>query len=372
MPNQWNNGIAEYQTAHGPRFKIRVKHWDFKASAWRTKETHGFLTKRKAEYARDKLRNTRFEERQFPDRVRHALTIEALVNAWLKDYAQTHCKPSTFQSYNTSFLKYIIPALGPVRVVDLAPSAILQLFLSLQSQGLAKQTIKNIFIPFKEAYSHHAARHPDIIQHHPMIALKPFFKTVRDARRHVHPLTKEQIRCLLRAAQDAGALPYTLLLCAVRTGLRRGELLGLEWPAVNLLHGKAHIRRAIVRGKETTPKNHQARTVDLSPQLVDALQRFPVCPRSAAVFHHHNRPISAAYVNVMFNRVALAAGLPAMRFHDLRHTYASHLIDLGANPKYIQAQLGHSTINVTFDIYGHLLKAEQNDIIARLDSLGGL
>jgi integrase len=182
-------------------------------------------------------------------------------------------------------------------------------------------------------------------------------------------LTPPQIRRLLDATKES---VRTLLLCAVLTGMRRGELLGLKWEDVDLEGNRIHVRRSLWRGKLTTPKSRRSRrSLNLAPTLKAALARLPSRFKGDGVFTSADgKPIDPDnFSHRDWARVLRGSKLPRIRFHDLRHTYASLLIAQGAHPKYIQAQLGHASIQTTLDRYGHLMP-EMHDAEARkLDRL---
>jgi hypothetical protein len=136
--------------------------------------------------------------------------------------------------------------------------------------------------------------------------------------------TPEEIRRLLDAQEEP---LQTLLLTAVLTGMRQGELFGLQWEDIDFARHQVHVRWALWHGTLGTPKSRRSRrAIDMPPPLEQAL---PAALRRAE--------------------------LRRIRFHDLRHPYTSLLIAHGAHPKYIQAQLGHASIQTTLDRYGHLM-----------------
>jgi len=157
-------------------------------------------------------------------------------------------------------------------------------------------------------------------------------------------LTPPEIRRLLDAADEP---VRTLLLCAVLTGMRRGELFGLRWEDIDLEGHRVFVRRALWRGKFVTPKSRRSRrTIDLAPTLRSALAKLPSRFQGGLVFcGTDGEPINPDnFAHRDWARVLRRAELRRIRFHDLRHTYASLLIAQGAHPKYIQAQLGHASI----------------------------
>jgi len=164
----------------------------------------------------------------------------------------------------------------------------------------------------------------------------------------------------------------TLVLTAVMTGMRRGELLGLKWEDVDLEGGKIHVRRALWRGKFVAPKSRRSRrAIDAPATVRAALARLPSRFEGELVFcGPQGHPLDPEnFTKRDFARVLRRSGVRRIRFHDLRHTYTSLLIAQGAHPKYIQAQLGHASIQTTLDRYGHLMPDVHAAEAKKLDQL---
>ncbi|MBP1748832.1 MAG: Phage integrase family protein [Deltaproteobacteria bacterium] len=150
--------------------------------------------------------------------------------------------------------------------------------------------------------------------------------------------------------------------CAVETGLRAGELWGLQWGDIDWLEGKLHVRRSLWRGNFQTPKTKNSiRRVDISATLLTELKKWKLaCPinKDDLIFpsptgsrtNHENA------TNRYFRPILRRAGLEQVSFHSLRHTNASLRIMAGQHLKYMSKQLGHSSIKITLDRYGHLFK----------------
>jgi integrase len=201
---------------------------------------------------------------------------------------------------------------------------------------------------------------------------KPRGKSVHGEKDELVVLTPEDIRALLDAAGDQKN--RILFMTAVLTGMREGELLGLQWGDIDWANRQVHVRRTYNHGRFYDPKSKAARRkIDLAPELVRALKQWKLaCPIGELdlVFPTEAGTTEDA-ANMLKRRFFPAlrrAKLPKIRFHNLRHTYASLLIDQGENPKYIQTQLGHSSIQLTMDVYGHLMKDVNQEAATRLGS----
>jgi integrase len=162
--------------------------------------------------------------------------------------------------------------------------------------------------------------------------------------------------------------------------MRLGELLGLQWQNVDW-HGKfIQVQRSYKRGLFNLPKNGKTRRVDMSDQLLESLKGLYTQRKREAlqegkggeivetIFHREGKVIEQNYVRELFKRVLRKAGLRNIRVHDIRHTNASLLLSDGASLVYVKEQLGHSSIEVTVDIYGHLIPGSNRESVNRLDS----
>jgi integrase len=163
--------------------------------------------------------------------------------------------------------------------------------------------------------------------------------------------------------------------------MRLGELIALQWADIDFSERLIHVRRNRVAGKETSTKNKQRRRVDMSLQLTTALRTLRT-ERKRAAFKAGQPMAQAVFLTPdgravdgdnlrsrVFYRLLEKASLREIRFHDLRHTYASLPIQQGESLAYVQQQLGHSSIQVTVDIYGHLIPGANRAAVDRLDAL---
>ncbi|MGB2874799.1 MAG: tyrosine-type recombinase/integrase [Gaiellaceae bacterium] len=195
----------------------------------------------------------------------------------------------------------------------------------------------------------------------------------RGEHREMQPLTREQVELLLEAMSGA---PRVAVLTAVSTGVRRGELFALRWGDFDAERRRLWIRRSLDRhGEFHEPKTRRSvRAIACRPTLVRALLEHRVgsffSGADELIFPNANGvPIDAGnFVRREFRPALRRASVPLVRFHDLRHTFASLLIAEGVAPKLISEQLGHASIAITMDRYGHLFDqsyADASDAIER-------
>ena len=195
--------------------------------------------------------------------------------------------------------------------------------------------------------------------------------------------TEEETRRFLDEAERT-SVHHVLYLTAVAAGMRQGELLGLRWQDLDLDAGVAAVRQICYRGVFKEPKTPKARrTVALSPLLIEALRRHKARQnenrlRWGSEYHDHGlvfaqdsgKPLDGRdLVQRDFEPCQRRAGVPRIRFHDLRHTHASHLLRAGIHPKVVSERLGHSRVGITMDVYSHVLPGMQEEAARRVDAI---
>ncbi len=324
-----------------------------------------------------KLSEFNGEASPLSDNNRQMPTVETYLTDWLHTYAEVHCKSTTAHGYRVMIVRHLLPVFGSRKLDEVSRADIKRLIADLSGKGLKKQTIHNILTPFKEAYHH--AMDEGIVSSNPVARTGRLTHSREDRRLHMSPLDAEEVKALLQHARETVPSLYAILLCAVRTGLRQGELIGLQWSDIDFRSGFLEVRRAVVKRQLTSTKNHKLRRVDMSPQLIDALRHMREIrelesmsgkPVSEWVFvTSSNTRWDDSNLRHAFIKLLRTAGIRRVRFHDLRHTYVSLMAQQGSPPKYIQEQCGHSSIQVTMDIYAHLFPSGNKEWSAKLDDV---
>ncbi len=233
-------------------------------------------------------------------------------------------------------------------------------------------TIRKILVTLNQVMAY-AVRH-QYIDHNPVRdAERPRSQGKEaDQEKAISILTPEQIRNLLDAVTDQKC--RTLFLTAIMTGARQGEILGLKWSDVDFTKKQISINRTFNMGRFFTPKTRGSiRRIDLAPMLVTELAAWKLKSggndETLVFANEAGEPMN--YSNMVqryFFRALRKAEIQRIRFHDLRHTYASLLLAQGENIKYVQTQLGHSSPTVTLNVYAHLMKGENQEAACRLEN----
>jgi integrase len=346
--------------------------------------------KRRIFYAKDK-EEARKKLHDAQEAVRKNLPIPAArvtlgeyLDRWLQDVAPQRVRPSTLKRYEQDIRVHLKPALGKVKLAELTPQWVQKLIADLSAKGLKPNTVRNVRAALRVALAQ-AEREGAVSRNVAKLVTLP-----RAVQKRVRPLSPADARRLLDAFKDDEHEP--LIVLALATGLRQGELLGLRWDDVDFEAGTLRVERQLQRNKATRQyellplkTERSRRTLALGGIAVEALrtQRArqaelrlllgPDWPDLGLVFTSlTGNYLSATTVTHHFQQRLQVAGLPRLAFHDLRHGAASLLLAQGADLKRIQEQLGHSTIRLTGDVYAHLVPELLKDNAALLDrALGG-
>ena len=329
-----------------------------------------------------KLREALHQQKQGTLATGKAQTLKTYLNHWLEDVHKSSIKPTTYVSYRAILNNHILPALGHIQVHKLTPQHVQSFYAKKLKEGLSPKTINRSHALLHKALDN-AVRWNIVARNVCDVVTKP-----REKRYEIHPLTEEQARKLLEAVK--GDTLEGAITVALTTGMRRGELLGLKWEDIDFEGKCIYVRRSALHvGKrgvvESDPKTAMSRRKIMLPHFViDVLKMHQLRQRekkaacrgawkdSGYVFcNGQGGYLSDAQLYKMYKRLLRQAGLPNIRFHDLRHSAATIMISMGVNPKVVQEVLGHSNIGMTLNTYTHVLPSMQEEATAKLDNLFG-
>lgn len=299
------------------------------------------------------------------------LTVATYLERWLADDV-SRLDQYTIKNYGIYVRLHIVPKLGTIKLAQLQPAHVQGLYAAMQTSGLAPKTIRNAHGVLRAALGRAVTwglvpRNVAALATPPR-AQSPEFRT----------LTAEEAKHLGRTTQGNRWAP--MLLLALTTGLRQGELLGLKWGDIDFAAGVLQVRRQYERdGAFSAPKASSQRRLDLAPDEVRALEiqraaqgqdreRYGdrYIDQDLVFSTHKGRPLMHRNVFREFKRLLQKAALPNIRFHDLRHTNATLLLGQGAHPKVVQERLGHSQVGITLNTYSHVLPGLGREAIERL------
>ena len=298
-------------------------------------------------------------------------TVGQWMDVWYENYAKIKVRPSSHQTYKGYIENHIKPNIGDIPLEKLTTLDLQRLYKTLlangrvdrleskgQPKGLSPKTIRNIHQILSSALK--LAQEQRIILTNPAEGCA----LPKVEHREMKTLPVEQLQSFLREAKDSGV--FELYYLELATGLRRGELLGLKWEDIDLEHGDLRVRRQIARinGKvvEAPLKTKNAyRTLPLAEDTISILneQKKKVGSSPWVFPSATGGPISPDSVLHMLHRVLKRAGLPQVRFHDLRHTFATLALQNGVDIKTVSGMLGHFSAGFTLDTYAHVTTSAQ-------------
>lgn len=273
------------------------------------------------------------------------------VEGYLRD--SVHWRPSTRLKVEGHTRNYIVPAFENYGLGSIRPADVREWIVALGEHGLAAGTVRAVYASFSRIMKQ--AVIDGLIPKTPCMGIA---LPKDETQREMHFLEPSQVEALARELPDRYK---ALIFTAAYTGLRWGELAALKLKNLDLVKGTVRVIEAVaeVNGhlKEGPTKTGATRTVALPTFLRQMLsEHLAEYPSKGYVFtSSKGQPLRRNFYRRDYLPAVARAGLPkGLRFHDLRHTCAALLIANGAHPKEIQERLGHSTIRVTFDRYGHL------------------
>jgi integrase len=305
------------------------------------------------------------------------LTLAEHLKNWLEGYVKTNCSQRTLDGYQSIIERHLIPALGHIQLKRLHPQAI-QSYYGKAGEKLSARTVAKHHRLLSQALKY-AVRQGYLGRNPCELVDPPSWKA-----RPMRTLTPTEVTVLLDMLKDNAIYPVTYT--AVSTGLRQAELLGLRWRDIDLdmlsisVSRVLYKRRGVCQIKE--PKtSHSRRRVSMTPKLATFLREYRAESESLywqlgrpinlddLVFGNADKPLDPSMLSHEFARVAKLAGLEGVRFHDLRHTFASLMLLRGAKPKVISEALGHASVAFTMDTYSHIIEGMQEDAMALLDEV---
>lgn len=317
------------------------------------------------------------------------MTVADYLLHWL-DAHGPNLAPSTLASYTRIIKTHLIPGLGGVLLTKLTPLHIQKYYSHKLKEGradgkeggLSLRTVRYHHTVLREALYH--ATKWKIIHSNPADDTTP----PKHDKAEIHPLNRIQLNKLLEVAE--GHKDKWLYMFAAYSGMRQGEILALTWSSVDIDGKKpvARVRQTMGyinrQGFVFRPigKSKKAlRGLVLLDQAACALrqrrkqqleERMAAPPgqyqKTDLIFTDHlGRPLDPSGLTRRFKRLATKAGFPNLRFHDLRHTFATMMLEMGIHPKVVQEYLGHETIGITMDTYSHVVPGVHQEAVTRVN-----
>jgi integrase len=339
----------------------------------------GFKTKREATQA---LRTAISAHERGRSVKSSSRTVEQFLLEW-HAAVRPSLRPTTWVNYRDYLHAYVIPIIGDSRLKDLTPVRLNLLYGHLLTKGrirgsggLAPKTVQNVHRMLHRALSD--AVKWDVVPRN----VAEDAEAPRVGRKRPSVWTPEQLGIFVRQVEDDRF--YALWLLVATTGLRRGELAGLTYGDIDLLHGRVSpsTPRVVVAGhaqESETKTRAGVRSLALDPETRAALDQFIGTWREERRLLGQDtqllfvwpdgRPLHPDTITALFHRHRKAAGLPRIRLHDVRHSYATAALKAGIPPKVISERLGHATAAFTLQTYTHVIPGMDESAAATVAAL---
>jgi integrase len=299
-------------------------------------------------------------------------TLGEFLPSWLETI-RSSIRLSSYGTYKVHVDYHLVPALAEIKLQDLRPDHIQRFYTAKLESGTSKSTVRMCHAILHRALGD-AVKWGLLARNVCNAVSKP-----KGKQREMSVWDTDQVARFLQAAQ--GHRWEALFYLAVTTGLRQSELLGLFWTDLDWQAGKLYIQRQYYRGQLTEPKRISSRRpIVLGEVAIRKLrERQEIQARERERGHWEEQgfiftsrggqPASREVLRKTFIRLTKEAGLPKIRFHDLRHTAATLMLTQGVHPKVVSERLGHANIGMTLATYSHVLPSLQEDVAARFDAL---
>lgn len=328
-------------------------------------------------------------------------TVSGWLDTWMETYKKNSIRQNTYENYKIIVDTHLKPALGDIVLKDLLPQQVQKMINdklaggrtrddNIGSKGgpLSHRMVEYIFSILRQALQQ-ALKNGLVIRNVCDAVDRP-----KKEKHEFTPWTAEQTSLFIKSLK--GSRLFSLYVTEWATGLRRSEILGLQWPDIDLKRGTLSVKRSLVRvkggyifGEPKTKKSR--RTIPLPQQATQTLRSWrakqaqekvkwnadqidipeeerPVYnPLNMVFIDEVGQPLKPDFISISFKRDLQAAKLPNIRFHDLRHGHATMLLELGEDLKVISERLGHSSITMTGDTYSHVREKMQKEASNKLN-----
>lgn len=273
-------------------------------------------------------------------------TVQELWEEWIP--TQNHLKPKTLRGYQDAMKNHVLPAMGHLKVAKVNVNDVALLIASMREKEYKAWTIRGALTPLSRLMAHAVRR--GLIGQNPVTLLERQERPQGD-QAEIEALDTREVRLMLEAATGTFR---PLLTTAVFTGLRLGELLALEWTDVDFDKGRIRVRSSKTKAG--------VREVVMVPLVWRELEKNRGI--AGRVFRTRaGEEMKPRTVQRALEATLVRAGLRHIRFHDLRHTFASIMISQGMDIAFVSKMMGHANVAITYRVYGHLIdkdkKAEQ-------------
>ena len=306
------------------------------------------------------------------------MTFGEWLDFWYQNYSKPKLRPKSQLDYENSIYRHIIPALGKILLVELTVNDLQQFYAQMKKSGrLSRTQIYGEGLSDRMVRACHTrcltALNRAVVDG--LIRVNPAAdcKLPSQAAKDMNILTREEMQRFLIQAKEEGY--YELFLLELATGLRRGEVLALQWDDLDFKTGALEIQRQVYRANGelvvSAPKTKAAlRTIVLPPALLSVLEEYHQQVDSRWMFPSpakEDSPLDPATVRKRLQTILEHAGCKRVRFHDLRHLFVTTALENGMDVKTLSAITGHVSAKTTLNVYTHVTDTMRQTAAAKID-----
>lgn len=297
-------------------------------------------------------------------------TVSEFLGNYMETIGKHTLRPKTIEAYLYLIRLHIVPNLGSIRLSQLRPDHLQSLYAQKLEQGLSRRTVRFIHSVIHKALEQ-ALRWGLVVRNVADLADPP-----PQQKRPPTIYTVEQITTLLKSISDP-KIRLAINLAAMG-GFREGEILGIHIEDINIKAGCISVNHAVQYQVGhgvviTAPKTDKSRrTVKLPKRSVKELRDYlKLINRNQGLLFttSSGRPINPRFLIKKFKDAIKDAGLPEIRFHDLRHSHSTLLLKAGVHPSLVQSRLGHASVLLTLDTYSHTTPEMQDELVEKMEKV---
>lgn len=325
-----------------------------------------YVSGRTQKEAYEKLRELIAEYRNVELTEASQITVEEWLKKWMDEYMMFSIREQTWKSYESVIRLHIIPNLGNKKVASLTTTILQKFYNKLLSEGKSGSLVRDAHLILHQAMD--VAVKENIIAKNPTSGAK----TPKVEYKPKNILNETQLEMFMEAIKE-DELWYDFFYTEITTGLRRGELCGLKWCDFNETTGQLNVARTVTTHKGgglktgETKTQKGTRTIYLPPSTAKLLSERKNKVSSEWIFpnfYDNSKPINPSTAYLKLKAILKNAGLPSIRFHDLRHTFATHALSNGVDARTLSGILGHTNASFTLDTYTHVTNDMQKNASA--------
>lgn len=359
----------------GKKWEYRIKYTDPTSGKQKEKTKGGFRTKKEAQ-----IEAAEVEKKFYLNQHSVIQSQEKLLKDWFVEWFDIYgsqCQPSTFKNRKNYVDNHIIPKLGNYKLSQLTRLEY-QKFINSLIEKYAKKTIQTIHSIFCTAIN--KAVEMELITHNKYrnISIKKE-DDINDSK--INYLTKDEVEIFMRHAKQSHFHHYIIALMLLRTGIRKGELLGLKWEDIDFESKEIKIYKTRSEHGIKKPKTKSSiRNIRIDDTLISEIKQYSLWQKKNKLKYGTNykesqfmitspngQDFGSFGVNKVIDGIIKKSNLHHITPHGLRHTHAIMLLESGADIKFVSDRLGHSNISMTADVYLHITKKYEEENVIRLE-----